>query len=72
MKDAIGDKILLDGIPAVLFMPHHSERQLMECAERVIELFHPNLILGISDEFPQGAPESCLARVRRIARLAGG
>lgn len=72
MKAAIGDKILLDGIPAVLFMPHHSEKQLMECTERVIELFHPNLVLGISDEFPQGAPESCLDRVRRIATLAGG
>lgn len=68
MKAALGEKVLLDGVPAILFMPHHSVDQLQECVERVIKLFSPRLILGISDEFPQGAPESCLDRVRWIAR----
>ncbi len=66
MKASLGDKILLDGIPAILFMPHHAEAELQACVERVIALFSPRLILGISDEFPQGAPESCLDRVRWI------
>lgn len=68
MRGAIGDKILLDGIPAILFMPYYPPAQLDACVERVIELFAPRLVLGISDEFPQGAPESCLERVRAIAR----
>jgi hypothetical protein len=55
IKEHIGNKILLDGIPAVLFLDTYSREQLMETTERIIELFHPNLILGISDELPQGA-----------------
>ena len=53
MKDALGDEIyLLDGIPAVLFNSTYSEEELIECTEKVIKLFAPKLILGISDELP--------------------
>jgi len=67
IKEHIGDKVLLDGIPAVLFLPHFSAEAVQEFTERVIRLFHPRLVLGISDEFPQGAPEECLERVRWVA-----
>lgn len=67
IREAIGGKVLLDGLPAVLFLPHFDDEAVMEFTERVVRLFHPRLVLGISDEFPQGAPEECLDRVRWVA-----
>ena len=64
----IGDKILLDGIPAVYFLPHHSRDELHTCVERLIELFHPRLVLGISDELPQAADEEGYARLQWVAQ----
>jgi hypothetical protein len=50
-KDALGDDIfLLDGIPAVLFNDYHSVEELIECTKKIIDLFAPKLVLGISDE----------------------
>jgi hypothetical protein len=66
----IGDKVLLDGIPAVFFMPQYSDEELMACVERLVALFHPRLVLGISDELPQGTGPEALERVRRIAAWA--
>ena len=67
IREHIGDKILLDGIPAVLFLDTYSREQLMETTERIIELFQPNLVLGISDELPPGAGEEAIERVRLVA-----
>ncbi len=50
-KQALGDEMfLIDGIPAVYFDRTYDTRTLTDCAKRVIELFAPRLILGISDE----------------------
>jgi hypothetical protein len=68
IKEYIGDKILLDGIPAVLFMETYPREQLIETTEQIIELFHPNLVLGISDELPQGAGLESMERVEMIAK----
>ena len=67
IAEHLGDKVLLDGIPAVLFMDPYTEDDLMACVERVVELFHPRLVLGISDELPEGAGEGALERVRLVA-----
>jgi hypothetical protein len=67
MAEHIGDKILLDGIPAILFMSTYSREELMQTAERVVELFHPRLVLGISDEVPEGTSQEAMERVRLIA-----
>ena len=67
IKEHIGDKILLDGIPAVLFLDHYSKDQLQECVEKVVEYFYPRLVLGISDELPQGGNEQSLEKVRWVA-----
>jgi len=67
MKEHLGDKILLDGIPAILFLPHYSMDQFTECVEKVVELFHPRLVLGISDELPEGVGESGIERVRWVS-----
>ena len=67
IAEHLGDKILLDGVPAVLFMPQYSNEELMETVERVVSLFHPRLVLGISDELPEGTGPQALDRVRRVA-----
>ena len=68
IKAHIGDKVLLDGIPAVLFLPTYSREELMSAVERVVALFHPRLILGVSDEVPQGAEfEEAAKRVRMVS-----
>ncbi len=55
LKDGMGDKILLDGIPAVMFIPVYTKRQLEQLTLEVLETFSPNLILGVSDELPPTA-----------------
>ncbi|MCL4407313.1 MAG: uroporphyrinogen decarboxylase family protein, partial [Thermotogae bacterium] len=67
MKEALGDKILLDGIPALVFLPSYSEEYFQETVEKVINLFYPKLVLGISDEIPEGAPEESVERVRWVS-----
>lgn len=67
MKAAIGDKVLLDGIPAVLFMDTYTRDDLMEATEKVIRLFAPRLVLGVSDEVPEGTGQEAMERVRQVA-----
>lgn len=51
VREALGDNMyLLDGIPAVYFDATFSEEVLADCANRIISLFAPRLVLGISDE----------------------
>lgn len=67
MKEHMGDKVLLDGIPAILFLPPFTREQVMEMVEKLVELFHPRLVLGISDELPEGGGEEPIERVRMVA-----
>ncbi len=67
MKQHIGDKILLDGIPAVLFLRYYPRAELQESVEKLLNSFHPRLVLGISDELPQGGDEESLSRVKWVA-----
>ena len=47
--------VLLDGIPSILFLPQYSNKYACEYAQKVLDLFSPNLILGVSDELsPNG------------------
>jgi hypothetical protein len=65
IKDALGDDLfLLDGLPAVFFDETFSVDALLRCTERVIELFAPKLVLGISDEL------SSTGDIKRV-RLVG-
>ncbi len=51
VKAALGDEIfLLDGIPAIYFDDTYPVETLIECTEKLIDLFAPRLVLGISDE----------------------
>lgn len=49
-KDAMGDIFMVDGVAAILFDERYSEEELIAQVNEAIELFAPNLILGISDE----------------------
>ena len=70
IREHIGDKVLLDGIPAVLFLEHHPREELHSCVERLVELFHPRLVLGVSDELPQGGGEESFERLKWVAEYS--
>jgi hypothetical protein len=71
IKSYLGEKILKDGIPAVLFLDFYTQETLMKTTQRLIKLFQPNLILGISNELPQGADLEAIERVRLVADCCG-
>ncbi len=70
IRDHIGDKILLDGIPAVLFLEHHPLDDLRRCAEKIVDYFHPRLVLGVSDELPEGGGEETFDRLCQVAQYS--
>lgn len=65
-KDALGDMFLIDGIPAIYFNTTYDEQTLIDCAKECIDLFAPNLILGISDEI---ASRGDVERVRLVTEV---
>jgi len=67
MREHMGRKVLVDGIPAVMFLPTYSRDELMGMVERIVEMFHPRLVLGISDELPEGSGEEGIERVKMIS-----
>jgi hypothetical protein len=60
------DMLLLDGIPAVFFDEDFPVSALEECTHRLIELFAPRLILGISDEM---SSHGDIERIRVVGRI---
>lgn len=67
VKEALGDDLfLLDGIPAIFFDTMFPLSVLEECAHRVIELFAPRLVLGISDEISSTGD---IERIRVVGRI---
>jgi len=54
IKAAVGDHMVcLDLLPAIHFLPHYSMQEVLDFARRVIDMFAPRLILGVSDEISQ-------------------
>ena len=54
MKEAVQDKmVVLDLIRAIDFLPNFSMNEMLEFVKRVIDMFAPRLILGVSDEISQ-------------------
>lgn len=67
IKEALGDKMfLIDGIPAILFDKTYPVSMLEDCTHRLIELFAPRLILGISDEI---SSRGDIERVRVVGEI---
>jgi hypothetical protein len=68
LKNSIGNKILLDGVPSVLFLPQYSFKYVKDYTHKVLELFSPNLILGVSDELPPNADFRKLEMIANIMK----
>jgi hypothetical protein len=66
IKEALGDKVLLDGIPAVYFLPTFSFDEIADSVRELVDRFYPHLILGISDEIP---PDGDIERVRQVGEM---
>ena len=63
----LGDEVfLLDGIPAIYFDRTFSVETLAECTQRIIDLFAPKLVLGISDEISSTGD---LERIRVVGEI---
>ena len=66
-REALGDNMyMVDGIPAVYFDEIFPEEVLVECVHKLIDLFAPNLILGISDEISSTGD---IERIRLVGRI---
>lgn len=65
-KETLGNMFLLDGIPAIYFDQMWDEQVLIRCAKKCIELFAPNLILGISDEISSTGD---IERIRIVGKV---
>lgn len=66
VRDALGDLILLDGIPCTDFLPDTPIESLLDNTQKCVEYFYPHLILGISDEI---SPVGDIERVRLVSDL---
>lgn len=66
-RKALGDRVIvLDGIPSTIFTTYFSEERFDALVYDVLEAFSPNIILGVSDEFP---PNGLFSRLERVARI---
>lgn len=66
VRDALGDRIMLDGIPCTDFLRTESIDSLVTNTRKCIEYFAPNLVLGISDEI---SPVGDIERVRLVSEI---
>jgi len=54
IKEVVGNKmVVLDLLPAIDFLPNYPVEKLLEFTRRVIDMFAPRLILGVSDEISE-------------------
>lgn len=67
VRKYLGDRMfLIDGIAAVLFNDTYPEEELLRQTKECIDLFAPNLILGISDEISSTGD---IERIRAVAHI---
>ena len=67
IKAGLGDDMfLLDGIPAIYFDETFSIDVLRQCTKKIIELFAPKVVLGISDEISSSGD---IERIRLVGEI---
>lgn len=73
IKDAVKDKmVVLDLIRAIDFLPNFPMSEMLEFTKRIIDMFAPKLILGISDEISQvGEIEKVEAVSELVDKICG-
>lgn len=70
IKEAVADTVVvLDLIPAIDFLPNRPLKEVLEFTRRIIDLFAPKLILGISDEISQVGE---IEKVEALSELVDG
>jgi hypothetical protein len=67
LHEAMKGMVLFDGIPATYFLNLVSKQELVDFTRRILSLFSPKIILGISDMLP---PTGDIERVRTISEIA--
>jgi len=65
LKKALDGIVLVDGIPATHFLPLVSYSELETFVHRILDMFSPRIILGISDMLPPGGD---IEKVRFVSR----
>lgn len=73
IKEAVGDKlVVLDLLPAIHFLPSYSTQEVLDFAKKVIDMFAPRLILGVSDEISSvGQIEKIEAVTNLVEEICG-
>jgi len=66
LKEALKDKILIDGIPATHFLSPISSDELRRFVFKLLRAFSPSIIVGISDMLP---PDGSIEKVRMVSRI---
>lgn len=69
LHEAMGSMVLFDGIPATHFLELVSRKELEDFAMKVLRLFSPRLVLGISDQLP---PNGDIGKVRMVSEVVEG
>ena len=73
IKAAVGDRlVVLDLIPAIDFLSYRPLREVLDFTRKIIDLFAPRLILGVSDEISEvGEIERIEAITELVDRTCG-
>lgn len=73
IKEAVQDKmVVLDLLPAIDFLAYRPLKEVLEFTRRVIDMFAPRLVLGISDEISEiGQIEKVEAISELVDKICG-
>jgi hypothetical protein len=66
LKVALKDMVLFDGIPATHFLSIVSEKDLEIHVYRLLDMFKPKIVVGISDMLP---PDGDIEKVRMVGEI---
>ncbi|MFQ6095228.1 MAG: hypothetical protein ACE5NN_03685 [Candidatus Bathyarchaeia archaeon] len=68
LKKGLEGMVLVDGIPATLFLPYVKDEVLESFVYRLLDLFAPYIIVGISDKLPANGDVEKVRMVGEIVR----
>jgi hypothetical protein len=69
LHEAMRGMVLFDGIPATYFLSLVSTRELIDFTNKILSIFSPKIILGISDMLP---PNGDIEKVRTVSEIVEG
>lgn len=66
LEEGLEDMVLVDGIPAILFLPYVKDEVLEFFVHRLLDLFARHIIVGISDKLPANGD---VEKVRMVGEI---